>query len=106
MRSKQFDRLFGRSHLQGDAHSGMAALELHDDLGQQICAGKRRRHDRHRTEVAAAELGYAEACSHQQGLGPQNVVGDEITSHRELAVPPCPLHEFESQCVLQLGDMF
>ena len=105
MRPKQFDRLLGRSHLQGDAYVRMGMLELGDDLGQQICAGKRRRHDGHRTRAALAELGDAEAGLHQQGLGPKHVVGDEITGTRERAVPPCPLHEFESQRVLQLGDV-
>jgi hypothetical protein len=70
MQSKQFDRLFGRFHLQGDAHFRMGMLELHDELREQIYAGKRRRHDRHRTRATAAELGYAEACPDQQGLGP------------------------------------
>ena len=79
MRPKQFDRLLGRSHLQCDAHSWMGMLELGDDLRQQICAGERRRHDRHRTRAALAELGGAEARLHQEGLGPKHVVRNEIT---------------------------
>ena len=52
-----------------------------------------------------AELGGAEASLYQQGLGPKYAVGDEITSTRERAVSPCPLNQFKSQCVLQLGDV-
>ena len=80
-------------------------LEFGDRLGQQIGACKRRGHDRHRTSAALAELGGAEASLHQEGLGPKYAVGDEITSTRECAVSPCPLNPFESQCVLQLGDV-
>ena len=69
-------------------------LELGDDLRQQIGAGERGGHDCHRTRAAFAELGGAEAGLHQEGLGPQHVVREEVTGTRE-RTPPRPLYEFE-----------
>ena len=48
-------------------------------------AGERRRRHYHRTRAALAELGGAEACLHQEGLGSKFVAGDEVTSTCERA---------------------
>ena len=55
---------------------------------------------------ALAELSGAKVGLHQEGLRPKNVVGQEIAGAGEGTASPRPLNQFETQGVLQLGDVF
>jgi hypothetical protein len=91
MRPKYVDRLLGRSHLLGATHSWMGMSEVSDDPGQQMFAGERRRHHYHRTRAALAELGGAEACLHQEGLGRSTWLATRSPARVSAPAAPAPL---------------
>src|SRR5215470_1753126 len=89
---------------KGDSYSRVCLLELRDNFRQQICAAYAGSHERERAGSRVEILRNSKGCLRQDSLCSQHIVGEELSSFREVTSPPA-LDQQHTKLAFDVGNV-